>query len=209
MPAFLLFIRAVPLVRWAELAAFAALLAIFTYMGVTIQSLHVDVANAKTAQAVAEKATETEKAGRAADNAFAQASAASQAVESLQKTAKLIDSQKEIESANQLIDSQHRAVVAAGDAVARSLHDAYRAVGAAAAPGRGASGADPGSVAVGAAGGASVDLRADVFDEWVGRARTLEDALDREYQHHDNCIAEYGNAQTASRSQLAGTNPLK
>lgn len=209
MTAFLLFLKTIPPARWAQLAVAAALLSVFAYMGVTIQSLHIQVAQAQTAQARAEKATETEKAGRAHDNALAQSDAASAAVSRLQQSAQLQDSQKEIEDAHQLIHAQGAAVAAANDVVARSLRDAFRGA-APAAPARGASGADPGSVAVGAAGAPARDLRADVFDEWEGRARTLEAALDDEYQRHDGCVAEYRNAQRASRSQLGNAgNALK
>ena len=201
MPAFLLFLKTIPAARWAQLGVAAAILAAFAWLGIANQALHVQAADARTAQARAEKAVATEHAERVADNARAQASAASAAADRLQKSAQLIDSQKEIEDAHQLIHAQGAAVAAANDAVAGGLRDAFRAR-AAAAPDHRASGGDPGPVAVGAAVAPARDLRADVFDEWEGRARTLEAALDDEYERHDNCVAEYGNAQRADRATL-------
>ena len=199
MPAILLFLKSVPLVRWAEIAVVLALAALYGYMGLTIQHLHVEVAQAQ-------KATSDEKAGRAADNAQAQADAASAAKNSLRTSAQIDNDQQEIEDAHNLIAKQSQAVRAAADAVNGGLLNAFRAA-APAAPYRGgvASGAAP--VASSASGAAPSDLRADVFAEWQGRTRTLEDALDDEYQRHDACVAEYRSVQSRINGQRAGVTP--
>lgn len=206
MTAILIFLKSVPIVRWAQLAGVLLLVAAFGYLGVRIQSLHVQVADARTAQARAEQATDKEKAGRAKDNALAQAAAASAAVDALDKTRKILTDQQEIEDASNLIAKQRQAVVAAADAVHGSLLNAFRAAAPAPAPG-GSSAAGAVAVAGGAAGAAPRDLRADVFAEWDGRARTLEDTLDDEYRRHDACLAEYRSVQSRINGQRAGVTP--
>jgi len=206
MPAVLLFLKSVPLVRWAEIAVVLALITLYGYLGLTIQHLHVDVANAKAAMAVAQKATSDEKAARAAENAVAQANAASAAANALRTTAQITTDQQEIEDAHNLIAKQSQAVRAAADAVNGGLLNAFRAA-APAAPGGSAAGRGAVAVAGGASGAAPGDLRADVFAEWQGRTRTLEDALDDEYQRHDACVAEYRSVQSRINGQRAGVTP--
>ena len=202
MTAILVFLKSVSPVRWAEIAVVLALATLYGYLGLTIQHLHVDVANAKAAVAVAQKATSDEKAARAAENAVAQANAASAAVNALRTTAQITNDQQEIEDAHDLIAKQRQAVIAASAAVDRGLLDAFRAAAPAAA-----GGSAPGGSAAVVAGGASDvapgDLRADVFAEWDGRARTLEAALDEEYSRHDGCVSEYRSVQSRINGQLA------
>lgn len=206
MTAIFLFLKNVPVVRWAEIGVVLALLGLYGYMGLTIQHLHVDVADAKAAQAHAETATEAQKAARAADNAVAQAEAASAATNALRTTAQISNDQQEIEDAHSLIAKQRQAVAAAADAVDRGLLNAYRAA-APAAPDRGGVAGGATAVAGSAPGLDPGDLRAVVFAEWDGRARTLEDALDEEHQRHDACVAEYGSVRARINGQRAGVTP--
>jgi hypothetical protein len=202
MTAILLFLRTIPPARWAQLAGVLLLAGTFAALGLKLQAAHLATAQAQTAQARAEKDKSDEHALRVADNARMQAAAASAAEKALTDSKLLLNDQQEIEDAHRLIHAQGAAVAAANDAVARSLRDAFRQ--AAPAPAGGASGAgDPGAVAGGAAGAAPRDLRADVFDEWEGRARTLEGALDDEFERHGNCIAEYGSV----RARVNGQQP--
>ncbi|HEY9027164.1 MAG TPA: hypothetical protein VIP05_22920 [Burkholderiaceae bacterium] len=205
MPAILLFLKSIPLSRWLQLGAALAVAGAFAVMGVMLQDAHLETARAQAAQARAEKATQVEKAGRAADNARAQAAAASAAQKSTADTLHILNDQQEIEDANRLIASQRQAVVAAADAVHRSLLDAaQRAASAAGAGGAGGSG-DAAVVAGGGAGQSPGHVLADVLGELDARAGALAATLDGEFDGHAACAAEYRSVQSRVNGQRAVT----
>jgi hypothetical protein len=170
----------VPAVRWAELAIILAVVG--TIAGLLgVQQYRIGALRTAVA---------TEKAGRAADRAREATAAASATADRLVESAARIKSNQEIDrEATRLETLRQRDAdsLAAAD-VDRRMRDAFRAGVAA---GGSAGSRDPGPVPVGAAASAPVDLRADVFDEWDGRARTLEGALDQAYIRGLACEAEY------------------
>jgi len=204
MTAFLLFLKSIPLQRWLQLGAVMLVLGVFAQRQAVIYGLQLQVAHAQADVAKAKSATTDEHAQRVADNARAQAAAASAAEKSLSDTQHILNDQQEIEDAHRLIHAQSTAVAAANDTVAHSLRDAFRGAAPAIASSAGGAG-DPAVVTGGAGGAAPRDLRADVFDEWEGRARALEGALDDEYERHGNCASEYGSVRARVNGQRAVT----
>jgi hypothetical protein len=170
----------VPALRWAELAIVLAVVG--TIAGVLgVQQYRIGTLRTAVA---------SEKAGRAADLAKEATAAASATADRLAESAARIKSNQEIDREATRLEAlrQRDADSLAAADVDRRMRDAFRAGVAA---GGGARGGDSGAVPVGTAASAPVDLRADVFDEWDGRARTLEGALDQAYIRGLACEAEY------------------
>ncbi|HEX7687326.1 MAG TPA: DUF2514 family protein [Burkholderiaceae bacterium] len=182
----------VPAVRWAELAI---LLAVVGTIAGLLGVQQYRIGSLRTAVA-------TEKAGRAADRATAATVAASATADRLAESGRRIQANQEIDrEATRLETLRQRDAdsLAAAD-VDRRMRNAFRA--GVAAGGR-AGGGDPGPVSVSAAASAPVDLRADVFDEWDGRARTLEAALDQAHLRGLACEAEYDALRRKASVRLA------